>query len=104
MLILFLFVVPAPDGIVHLDTHVIEHAVHLETWAAGGAGDGLVGDTNNMERRDHDGSVATTVGSSSSNNNAAVHVREVVCKPPDEDEPGFTPTIIFVAGLEVSSI
>ena len=89
MLILFLLVVPSPDGTVHLDTNVIEHAADLETWMVG---DGGVEDSIGENP-------ATTTASTSS---VEVPAREVVCKPAEEEGPGFTPTIIFVAGLEVS--
>ena len=38
MVLLYLMVVPSPDGAVHLDANVLEHAADLEAWAVGGTG------------------------------------------------------------------
>lgn len=91
MLILFLLVVPSPDGTVHLDTNVIEHAADLETWMVGGS----------IEDSFRENPATTTESTESTRSVAQAPVREVVCKPAEEEGPGFTPTIIFVAGLEV---
>ena len=100
MVLLYLMVVPSPDGAVHLDANVLEHAADLEAWAVGGTG----GVANSILDEGKTTSIATTIDPlqvARSSRDAGVHVREVVCKHHEEDAPGFTPTIIFVAGLEV---